>query len=81
MGGDARQREHLVRGCGKLLRSDRNVADTEARGDPERPVRQLRRGIGEAQCTPYKIPGRLLLLRERRADAEFSARQELRRSR
>lgn len=74
MGGDAQQREHPVRGRGEFLRSDRYVADTEARGDPKRPVRQLRRGVREAQRTQNQISGRLLLLRERRAHAELSAR-------
>lgn len=81
MGGDAQRREHPVRGRSEFLRADGDVADTETRRDPERPVRQLRRGVGEAQCAQNQISGRLLLLRERRAYAQLSTRQELRRSR
>jgi hypothetical protein len=57
MRGNAQQREHLVRGRGELLWSHRNVADTKARGDPERLVRQLRRGIGATQCAENKVLG------------------------
>lgn len=81
MRGGARQCQHSVRGRGELLRADRNAADTETRGDVERSVRQFRRGVREAQCSENQIFRRLLLLRERRAYAEFPTRQELRRSR
>lgn len=81
MRGDARQREHPVRGCGELFRADRNAADTETCGDIERSVWQFRRSIRKAQCAENQIFRRLLLLRERRAHAELPTRQELRRSR
>lgn len=48
MRGDARQRQHPVRGRGELLRANRNAADTETRGNAERSVRQFRRGVREA---------------------------------
>ena len=80
MRGDAREREYPVRGRSELLRVDWNAADTKTRGDIERSIRQFRRSIRKAQCTENQIFGRLLLLRERRAHAELSACQELRRS-
>lgn len=49
MRGDARRCQHPIRGRGELLRVDRNVADTETRGDAERSVRQFRRGVRAAQ--------------------------------